>query len=105
VDSVSNTPLLIIYLSFIPSSNVSKVKMKKYFVLSWTSKKRSDKVWREALRYKLVLDNINSLSFNIDVKSLPRQLDMIIGRKLFGSYLFPLFLNIGLMLPINHPET
>jgi hypothetical protein len=36
------------------------------------------------------------------VKSLPRQLDMVIGRKLFGSYLFPLFLNIGLMLPINH---
>jgi hypothetical protein len=27
---------------------------------------------------------------------------MVIGRKLFGSYLFPLFLNIGLMLPINH---
>ena len=36
------------------------------------------------------------------MKSLPRQLDMVIGRKLFGSYLFPLFLNIGLMLPINH---
>jgi uncharacterized BrkB/YihY/UPF0761 family membrane protein len=27
---------------------------------------------------------------------------MVIGRKLFGSYLFPLFLNIGLMLPIIH---
>jgi hypothetical protein len=43
-------------------------------------------------------DNVFSLSFNIDVKSLPRQLNMVIGRKLFGSYLFPLFLNIGLML-------
>ena len=36
-------------------------------------------------------ENVFSLSFNIDVKSLPRQLNMVIGRKLFGSYLFPLF--------------
>jgi hypothetical protein len=43
VDSVNNTPLLIVYLSFIPSSNVSKVKIKNYFVLSWTLKKRSTK--------------------------------------------------------------
>ena len=39
----NNTPLLIVYLSFIPSSNVSKVKIKNYFVLSWTLKKRSTK--------------------------------------------------------------
>ena len=30
-------------LSFIASSNVSKVKIKNYFVLSWTLKKRSTK--------------------------------------------------------------
>jgi hypothetical protein len=57
---------------------------------------------RSTSYYKKLWNPWFSLSFNIDVKSLPRQLDMVIGRKLFGSYLFPLFLNIGLMLPINH---
>jgi hypothetical protein len=44
-------------------------------------------------------ENVFSLSFNIDVKSLPRQLDMVIGRKLFKYstvdstlYIYPLFL-------------
>jgi hypothetical protein len=41
------------------------------------------------------------LSFKIAVNSLPRQLRMVIGRKFLGSKGLPLFLYIGLILPIS----
>ena len=46
-------------------------------------------------------ENTSSLSFKIAISSLPRQLRIVIGRKFLGSKGFPLFLYIGLILPIN----
>jgi hypothetical protein len=42
-----------------------------------------------------------SLSFKIAVNNLPRQLRLVIGRKFLGSKGLPLFLYIGLILPIS----
>jgi hypothetical protein len=46
-------------------------------------------------------ENTRSLSFKIAVNILPRQLRMVIGRKFLGSKGLPLFLYIGLILPIS----
>ena len=46
-------------------------------------------------------ENTRNLSFKIAVNSLPRQLSMVIGRKFLGSKGLPLFLYIGLILPIS----
>jgi hypothetical protein len=54
--------------------------------------KAFDKIWREGLWSKKSSEYLLSLSLKIAVKSLPKQLTNVIGLKLLGSLLSPLFL-------------
>jgi hypothetical protein len=53
------------------------------------------------LNIKTSSENTSSLSFKIAISGLPRELRIVIGRKFLGSKGFPLFLYIGLILPIS----